>query len=95
MLSSDGNSLALVPYKERDLKSHNVPPRVYQGEGDYKIYSYKLCHILASQHQWDQTVSYRIPGKAFSDLQLAIFDLTSAFIMQEQHGESNTSCSGE
>ena len=78
MISSDGQSLLLVPYEKRDLKSHNVPPKVYQGEGDYKINSYKLCRILAGQHHWDLNCSYRILGKVYPDQHLAVFDLASA-----------------
>ena len=78
MISSDGQSLLLAPYEKRDLKSHSVPPQVYQGEGDFKVNSYKLCLFLASKHYWDLNGTYRIPGKVYPDRYLAVFDLTSA-----------------
>lgn len=84
MISSDGQSLLLVPYEKRDLKSHSVPPKVYQGEGDFKINSYKLCRLLAGQHHWDLNGSYRVPGKVYPDQHLAVFDLTSARMTEKQ-----------
>ena len=78
MISSNGQSLLLAPYEKRDLKSHNVPSKVYQGEGDYRINSHKLCRLLASQHHWDLNGSYRIPGRVYSDQRLVVFDLSSA-----------------
>lgn len=81
MLSSDGQSLLLVPYEKRDLKSHGVPSQVYHGEGDFRIHSYKLCRLLAGQHHWDLNSSYRVPGWVYLDQRLAVFDLPSAKII--------------
>ena len=78
MLSQDGKSLLLMPYEKRDLKSHSVPPEVYRGRGDYRINSYKLCHILADKHHWDLNRSYRVPGKIYPEKQMAVFNLASA-----------------
>ena len=81
LLSRDGKSLLLTPYGKRDLKSHSVPASAYQGSGDFRINSYKLCHILAEEHHWDLNRSYRVPGKVYPEKQLVVFDLTSARVL--------------
>ena len=83
MLSQDGKSLLLMPYEKRDLKSHSVPSEVYRGRGDYRINSYKLCHILAEKHHWDLQRSYRVPGKMYPGKQLVVFDLESASVISQ------------
>ena len=81
LISRDGKSLLLMPYEKRDLRSHSVPARVYQGNGDFRISSYKLCHILAEEHHWDLNRSYRVRGKVYPEKQLVVFDLTSARVL--------------
>ena len=81
LLSRDGKSLLLTPYGKRDLKSHSVPASAYQGSGDFRINSYKLCHILAEKHHWDLSRSYRVPGKVCPKRQIVVFDLTSARVL--------------
>ena len=84
MISSDGRSLLLAPYEKHDFRSHNVSARVYHGNKDCEINSYKLCRILAGQHHWDLNSSYRIPGKIYPDQKLAVFDLKSAKRIEEK-----------
>ena len=81
MISSDGRSLLLVPYEKRDFKSHYISPRVYQGDMDCDIHSYKLCRILAGQHHWDLNRSYRVPGRVYPEKQIAVFELASAKVL--------------
>ena len=78
LISQDGKSLLLVPYEKRDLRSHSVPASAYQGNGDFRINSYKLCHILAEEHHWDLSRSYRDPGKVYPEKQIVVFDLELA-----------------
>ena len=81
MNSQDGKSLLLSPYEKKDLKSHSVPARVYQGNGDFRVNSYKLCHILAEKHHWDLSRSYRVPGKIYPEKQLVVFNLEAADVI--------------
>ena len=82
MISQDGKSLLLVPYEKRDLKSHSVPARVYQGSGNFRINSYKLCRMLADINHWDMHNSYRIPGTVYPEKRVAVFDLESARVIE-------------
>ena len=81
MLSPDGKFLLLLPHEKRDLRSHNVPEKVYQGSGDYRISSYKLCHMLAEIHHWDLNSTYRVPGTIHPEKNLVLFDLAAAWVI--------------
>jgi len=87
MLSKSGESLLLVPYKKRDFKSHSVPAKVYHGNGNFRINSYKLCRMLADINHWDMHHSYRIPGKVYPEKRLAVFELESARVIGREQAE--------
>ena len=78
MISEDGQSLLLAPYRKRDFKSHSVPKEVYNGIGGMEVSSMKLCRLIAEIYSWDVDRSYRVPGVYREDHNVVIFDLTSA-----------------
>lgn len=78
MISDDGKKLAIIPYPKKDFRSHGVPAKVYNGNGGMDISSYKLCHLIADLHHWDNSRSYRIPGTIYPGKNAAVFDLTKA-----------------
>ncbi len=43
-----------------------------------EIRSQKLCRIMQSRLNWDETQSYRIPGKTYPQQRIVVFDLTAA-----------------
>ena len=81
MMDESGNTLILSPYDKRDFKSHAVPNKVYNGSESLEISSYKLCRLLANSHDWDISRSYRIPGKIVSSLNVVVFQLDNAEII--------------
>ena len=78
MLDEDGNRLLMLPHAKKDFVSHAVPDSVYSGGGRMEVNSKKLCWILAGQHGWDKSRSYRVPGVIVAEKQVAAFDLTRA-----------------
>ena len=91
MLKEDANELLLTPYKNRDLKSHAVPAKVYTSDDEMDVSSQKLCRLLAGRHGWDITRSYRIPGVIHADLNVVVFSLRDAEIIEAANGRNNES----
>ena len=81
MISEKGDRLLMVPYGKRDLLSHKVPERLYEGTNGFDISSYKLCSILGELHCWDLNKSYRILGNVAPKHSIIIYDLTRAQII--------------
>ena len=77
-LDQEGTRLLMLPYTKKDFVSHRVPDSVYSRSGHMEVNSKKLCRILAEQHGWDVTRSYRVPGVIVLEKKLAAFDLTKA-----------------
>ena len=73
-----GAYFLVLPYTKKDFVSHRVPDSVYSRSGHMEVNSKKLCRILAEQHGWDVTRSYRVPGVIVLEKKLAAFDLTKA-----------------
>ena len=48
------------------------------GADSLDISSKKLCRLLAAQHNWDVSRSYRAPGVIVEEKGLAAFDLSKA-----------------
>ena len=78
MTDANCRALLITPYEKHDLKSHPVPPEVYNGTGCMEVSSIKLCQILSKVHHWDLTKSYRVPGIMISEKNAALFNLKSA-----------------
>ena len=78
MLDQEGNRLLMLPYTKKDFVSHSVPDAVYRGNDSMEVNSKKLCWMLAEQHGWDPSRSFRAPGVILAEKQLAAFDLTRA-----------------
>lgn len=78
LLDQEGKRLLMLPYVKKDFVSHRVPDAVYRGTDSMEVNSKKLCRILAAQHSWDVSRSYRVPGVILADRQVAAFDLTRA-----------------
>ena len=81
MLDQNGKSLLMLPHKKKDFISHEVPQKVYSGSDSMEICSKKLCRILAGQHSWDVSRSYRVPGVIITEKELAVFDLMKAEVI--------------
>ncbi len=82
LMSEDGRNLMIVPYKKKDLISHSVPGKVYDGRGGMGVNSYKLCQLIANRYKWDLAYSYRVPGMVFAEKRIAVFDLTRAEVIE-------------
>jgi hypothetical protein len=70
--------LLLAPYAKKDFKSHDVSKAVYEGTGDMRVSSKKMCRLLAGLHKWNVIYSYRIPGEYIADQNVVAFDLKQA-----------------
>lgn len=84
LISSDGQSLLMRAYETRDLKSHKVPPNVYNDRRSFEVSSCKLCGILADLHNWDLKHSYRIPGVLMQDRRSVRFSLAEAEVIGKE-----------
>lgn len=87
MIDESGKNLLLSSYDKRDFRSHSVPPEVYAGLGGMEVCSAKLCRIIAELHQWDLSRSYRVPGKAYPEFKIAIFQLIDAEMIDHEELE--------
>ena len=85
MISEKGDRLLMMPYGKRDLVSHKVPERLYEGTNGFDISSYKLCSLLAELHGWDLNKSYRILGNVAPKYSIIIYDLTKVRIIDNGH----------
>lgn len=87
MIEENGETLLIAPYEKRDFKSHGVPKEVYSGTGAMEVSSMKLCRIIAGLHDWDTNRSYRVPGKVYSEKNVAIFNLKEAELIDRQESD--------
>ena len=78
MLGEDGKRLIMLPHTKKDFVSHRVPEKINRGADSLDISSKKLCRLLAAQHNWDVSRSYRAPGVVIEEKSLAVFDLSKA-----------------
>ncbi len=85
MIAKNGKTLLLAPYQNKDFKSHDVPSRVYQGNGGMQVNSMKLCRMIAALYSWDLSRSYRIPGRIYYKQKVVIFELTKAEIIEKNN----------
>lgn len=95
MVSDDGQSLLVLPYEKRDLRSHRVPAKVYGANrhGGMEISSMGLCQIISRLHGWSIAASYRIPGKVLKEQKIAVFDLSKAVEIERLNYENDkTEC---
>ena len=81
MIDDEGKTLLILPHDKRDFLSHSVPSKVYLGASGMEVNSKKLCQIIAEQHHWDTSKSYRVPGRIYLDRKVAIYRLTEAMII--------------
>lgn len=88
MLNEDANDLLLTPYKNRDLKSHAVPAKVYTSDDEMDVSSQKLCRLLAERHGWNITKSYRVPGVIHADQNVVVFSLRDAEMIEATNGRN-------
>lgn len=81
MIDKSGDTLLIAPYTVRDFKSHKVPASIYDGNSKMEISSYKLCKIITGLHNWDPSVSYRVPGSIATEQNVAVFHLKEASVI--------------
>lgn len=65
-------------HSKKDLRSHRVPKRVYEGTKSMDVCSIKLCRILSQLYNWDIERSYRVPGVIVPEKKIIAFALGMA-----------------
>ena len=83
LLNEKNKTLAVIPYKKKDFRSHRVSPDVYDGTDGMEVCSMKLCQIISNLYDWDSDHSYRIPGFVLKDHSAAIFNLRQAEVIDK------------
>jgi len=78
MISDDGDTLIMSPYRKKDFHSHRVPQDVYHGIGSFNLTSIRLCQILTTEFGWDSSKSYRVPGWFDEEKRVVVFNLRFA-----------------
>ena len=78
MTDDEEKTLLILPHDKRDFLSHSVPPKVYIGTSGMEVNSKRLCRIIAEQHGWDMSKSYRVPGIIIPDKKVAVYRLGDA-----------------
>ncbi len=78
---TDGKSMIVQPYDRITLTSFRVPKNLFDDNGSMEIHSKGLCRLLANQRGWNTDCSYRIRGRLIEQQGLAVFDLTTATII--------------
>ena len=81
LIHEDGKSIMLEPYDRKTLTSFKVPKQLYDERSSMRIYSKKLCEIIAHLCGWNSNQTYRVPGKLFKKQGIVLFDLTKAICM--------------
>lgn len=87
MIDELGKTLLVAPYENMDFKSHKVPMSVYSGSKSFRIFSARLCRLIASSHNWNVNDSYRVPGKYNSKHNVAVFNLADAETIGQKEQE--------
>ena len=75
-IHEDGTSMVMEAYSKKDFQSHRVQRK--KDNWQMEIRSQKLCRIMQSRLNWDETQSYRIPGKTYPQQRIVVFDLSAA-----------------
>lgn len=78
LLNGDGTSMIMEPFDRKEFQSIRVWNKVYDKTGRMEFRSVGLCRLLSHRLDWEQTHSYRIPGKILPKQNLVLFDLTCA-----------------
>ena len=82
LVGNDGTNLAMAPYGKKDFHSHRISKKTYEGGKGLEISSLPLCSLLAERHNWDMSLSYRVPGTILKENNVALFDLSKAQIIE-------------
>jgi hypothetical protein len=80
-LNGDGTSMIMEAYDKKEFQSMCVPKTVYNKTGQMEFNSIGFCKLLADRLSWDQSHSYRIPGKILSKQNLVLFDLANTIVI--------------
>ena len=82
LVGNDGTYLAMAPYGKKDFHSHRISKKTYEGGKGLEISSLPLCSLLAERHNWDMSLSYRVPGTILKENNVSLFDLSKAQIIE-------------
>lgn len=78
LMKEDGQSMIMESYHKKDFLSHRVPKPNPDKPWRLEISSMALCSLLKNRLNWEDGISYRIPGKIYGGQHLVVFDLSSA-----------------
>lgn len=69
--------MVMEPYDKKELTSFKVKRCVGNNTG-MQIRGKHFCNMVEKEMSWDQSGSYRIPGKYFEQQNIVLFNLESA-----------------
>lgn len=78
LISKDEKTLLVQTYPKKDFQSFRVPKPLTDEIGRVQIHSKGFCQLIQRRLGWDETCSYRIPGKSYLGQGVAAFDLEKA-----------------
>ena len=82
LIAKDGKSMVMEPYNRKVFASMRVPPTMYKKTGQrarMEIKCAPFCRYLAAYLRWDESSTYRVPGRILLQQRFVLFDLTSAY----------------
>jgi hypothetical protein len=79
----------MEPYDEMEFQSVRVPKEVYNMAGKMEFRSTPLCQLLSRRLGWDTKCSYRILGRILTKQGRVLFNLTTAFPINADDGETD------
>ena len=82
LIAEDGKSMVMEPYSRKVFASMRVPPTMYKKTGQrarMEIKCAPFCQYLAAYLGWDESSTYRVPGRILPQQRFVLFDLTSAY----------------
>ena len=82
LIAEDGKSMVMEPYNRKVFASMRVPPTMYKKTGQrarMEIKCAPVCRYLAACLGWDESSTYRVPGRILPQQRFVLFDLTSAY----------------
>lgn len=88
LIAKDGKSMVMEPYHRKVFASMRVPASMYEKTGQraqMEIKCAPFCRYLAACLGWDESSTYRVPGRILPQQRFVLLDLTSAYSI---HGKA-------
>lgn len=80
LINPDTLKMAMTEHRQKEFTSFRVSRKIFEDSKykSFRIYSKKLCVLIANRMNWEPDRSYWVEGRIYPDQKVVIYDLTSA-----------------